>query len=61
MIRFIRPNLTKKDWTLWDKEQAVIMEKLKECQKNNVGIMEMTLKRALQIAEERKNDIYRNA
>ena len=55
MSHFIRPNLTKKDWKIWDKEQEVIMNKLKECQKNNAGIMEITLKRALQIAEEKKN------
>jgi hypothetical protein len=50
----IRPEPSKKQWKAWDKEQAVIMEKLKECQKNNAGIMEITMKRALQIAEERK-------
>ena len=52
----IRPEPSKKQWKIWDKEQKTIMEKLKECQKNNAGIMEMTLKRALQIAEEKKNE-----
>ena len=55
MTHFIRPNLTKKDWKIWDKEQQVIMKKLKECLKNNTSIMEMTLKRALQIAQEKRN------
>ncbi len=51
----IRPDPSKKQWKMWDKEQKIIMRQLKECQKNNSGIMEMILKRALQIAEEKKN------
>ncbi len=53
----IRPEPSKKQWKTWDKEQQIIMEKLKECHANNVGIMEITMKRALQIAEEKKNEV----
>ncbi len=54
----IRPEPSKKQWKAWDKEQKIIMEKLKDGQRNNPGIMGMTLKRALQIAEEKKNVNY---
>lgn len=54
MTQRLKPHLTKEDWEGWDKEQKIIMKKLKKCQKNKAGIMEITMRRAFQIAEEKK-------
>lgn len=50
----MKPVISKKQWTMWDKEQKQLMDELKLSLKNNSGIMAVTLKRAFQIAEERK-------
>lgn len=50
----MKPVVLKKQQKLWDKEQKAIMGKLKLLLKNNSGIMEITMKRALQLAQEKK-------